>query len=96
MITKTLEISTGNITSKTDTWLTDMTKKGHGMLYVTSIDSGYYVRVPSNFNIFSDDEWGSVPVDLAMLLGYAKALGCSTILLDGDAELLDALPSYDW
>lgn len=38
----------------------------------------------------------TIPADLRGVLAYAESLGASWVMLDRDAETIDALPSWNW
>lgn len=54
-------------------------------------DSGYilYAMEPAH-------RLPGIPADLLAIYDYALKYGCQNILLDKDADTVDALPTYDW
>ncbi|WP_436528315.1 hypothetical protein [Actinoplanes sp. HUAS TT8] len=65
---------------------------------VTAHDTGYgwLPYVPSVLAEHRADHPATVPEEVWRLWDYASRFGASYILLDSDADRVDALPSWDW
>lgn len=63
-----------------------------GIVRYAKDEYGWFVFVPPSPVI---DEL-NLPDDLRRLLHYARDLQCDWVMLDRDAEAIDALPTYDW
>lgn len=99
VITRTLELSTGNVCKDTRDWLQDrVDTKDNGLQPVIIYEKGqygYFVGVPDEIDPDAVES-GKLPADLYGLLTYAKALGCSRIELDMDAQGPAWLPTFEW
>lgn len=92
-------ISTAHITKETDALLkakegvkNDLPiyfpKRINGTLYG-------YIFVVAGWDEY-DERHSSCPDDLKACLQYAQSLDCAMLVLDGDCEIVDGLPVYEW
>lgn len=55
------------------------------------------VSTPYDWFVWCGDEIEEdVPADLATVIRHARALDADYILFDADAEMSDALPTFEW
>ncbi|WP_442951658.1 DUF5983 family protein [Paenibacillus sp. GYB003] len=84
-----LKLSTSHIHPKSNQWLSD---DEQGVLAVFDKHIyGYWILVPD-----AEADLKDVPDDLQHILRFASELGCSWIMLDGDGQVIEELPTYDW
>lgn len=89
-----LDLSTGHISQETcNGWL----KEDPQNLVIAEYEWGYFVSVPSDtadtpLEVLAQD----MPEDLAKVLEYARANGCTIVRFDGAGYEMDELPTYDW
>jgi len=57
---------------------------------------GWLLSVPGNLTEHRGDHVDSVPDEVWRLWEYAHQYGATYILLDAEADRVDALPSWDW
>jgi len=57
---------------------------------------GWMLNVPGNLTEHRADYSGTVPDEVWRLWEYAHRFGAAYVLLDADADRVDALPSWDW
>lgn len=93
-IYKYLDISTAHITPETDTYLSKAARDKYNPLIVYKKERGYFVNVPDED--YLDDIEEFIPGDLAACLGFAAKHGCNWLVLDGDAEIIKELKTYEW
>jgi hypothetical protein len=94
MIVKMLDISTAHITDSTAVWLTDVGVNGSSPIIVyEKAEYGWLVFVP---DMWDEGRADQTPGDLLAVITYAKAIGCTWVMLDCDGERIPELPIYDW
>ena len=91
-IYKYLDISTAHITEKTDEFLRKQSEDEYGELIVYKKEHGYFICVPYDL----DEIEMHIPSDLVKCLVLAEKHRCNWLVLDGDAEVIDELETYDW
>lgn len=92
-IYKYLDISTAHITKKTDMFLNRQAKFDYySPLIVYKKECGYFINVPDDL----DEMEMHLPNDLVECLGFAKKHDCYWLVLDGGAEIIDELKTYEW
>lgn len=57
---------------------------------------GTFMWVPDDPQESNDGMAEPIPVEVVAVQLYARNLGCDYVLFDRDAEIDDALPSWDW
>ena len=68
----------------------------------TSDDNyGWLLHVPDDPDGYTadyteTDEADGLPAEVLAIQRFARGLGCDYVLLDRDAERIDALPAWDW
>ena len=82
-IRKFLDLSTAHISGKTNSWL-----ESEGRPSIHQTDAGWFLWC----SLFNEE----MPRDLLTVVAYARGLGCCYVMLDRDAELIEALPTYEW
>jgi len=88
-IRKMLELSTAHISPEANQWLSE---DEHGELIVYDKHIyGYWILVPETGTELTD-----VPKEVRDIIQIAVNEGCSWIMLDGDAPIVDGLPTFDW
>ena len=55
---------------------------------------GWLVYAPEGSG--GPDEEGDWPEELLPIVKLARDNGCASVLFDGDAPMIDRLPSFDW
>ena len=90
-IYKYLDLSTAHITRETDRFLDRESQWQLTEIIVYNKERGYFICVPENIN-----ELVNVPKDLKACLKLAQKHGCSWLVLDGDAEIVEGLKTYEW
>ena len=96
---KVLTISTGHVTEATATLLD--ANEAAGTVSYTKDEYGWLVYVPMNMPEKphvddEDDPIGQRPADIHTCMLFACKLGCTWLMLDKDATLIDELPAYKW
>ena len=91
-IYKYLDISTAHIKPETDEFLRRQAKNEYGNLIVYPKECGYFICVPYDL----DEIEMNIPSDLASCLGLAMENDCYWLVLDGGAEVIDELETYEW
>lgn len=90
-IYKYLDLSTAHITPETDRFLDRESQWQLSEVTVYNKERGYFVHVPEKIS-----ELVNVPNDLKKCLKLAKKHGCNWLVLDGDAEIVEGLKTYEW
>lgn len=93
-IYKYLDISTAHITKETDEFLKRQVENDNSPLIVYKKECGYFVCVPDEDDL--DEIEMHIPSDLASCLGLALNHNCQWLVLDGGAEIIDELKTYEW
>ena len=93
-IYKYLDISTAHITLETNGYLRKAVRDEYDPLIVYKKYGGYFISVPDEE--YLDDIEEFIPGDLAACLGFALKHGCNWLILDGDAEIIKELKTYEW
>lgn len=95
MIQNMLEVSTANINEDTAKWLVQQAKKteDNKMDLIVYEKGTYGMFIPIYIDMFKGKD---IPDQLIFLIGYAVGKGCSWVMIDRDAEVIDELPTYDW
>lgn len=96
-IFKTLCLSTAHIPGATDAFLDAEAQRGDWSLPVYSMDVGWRIGVD-----FGHDT--HVPAltalrghpELAKLIDLARENGCAYLVLEGDGDVVEGLPVFDW
>jgi hypothetical protein len=62
---------------------------------------GWLLHVPDDPDGYAadyaeTDEADGLPAEVLVIQRFARGLGCDYVLLDRDAERIDALPAWDW
>ena len=91
-IYKYLDISTAHITPETDEFLWKQLGDEYSELIVYRKIRGYFINVPDLFDL----EEMAMPSDLRKCLEFAIKHNCFWLVLDGDAEVIDELETYEW
>ena len=89
-IESALVLSTAHITEQTSALLTS--DAIDGLAVYPKGEYGFFVYVPEE----SSEDISDCPKDLMACIEAAKERGCEWLMLDRDAETLEALPTYDW
>lgn len=90
-IYKYLDLSTAHITPETDRFLDIESQWKLSEVIVYNKERGYFVHVPEKIS-----ELVNVPSDLKNCLKLAQKHGCNWLVLDGDAEIVEGLKTYEW
>ena len=92
-IHKYLDLSTAHITEQTNTFLYRELQWRLSELIVHDKTRGYFIHVPESLEKLKQMD---IPKDLKACLRLAQKHKCNWLVLDGDAETVDCLKTYDW
>lgn len=95
MIYKTLDISTAHYSQETDDFLWNVVDKMQDVSFAV-IPTGTGFIIPVTFPVLDKDDLAVIPSELAFVMGYAAANGCSYIRFDRDGDIIDDLPTWEW
>lgn len=93
MITKMLEVSTGNLSEETAKRID--AKEDLGLVVYNKGEYGWFIFVPY-FTELEAEDVDKIPQDLLLVLAYAKANQCNWVMFDRDVDPIHALPVYEW
>lgn len=92
-------ISTAHITRETDALLKakEGVKNDLPIYFPKRIEGTLYgyIFVVAGWDEY-DERHSCCPDDLKACLQYAQSLDCAMLVLDGDCEIVDGLPVYEW
>jgi hypothetical protein len=57
---------------------------------------GWLMFVPNHPGQPAEHNGEQIPDAVMTILRYARAAGCDYVLLEADADQIDALPTWDW
>lgn len=86
-----LAVSIGHITQETMAWMRH--PPADAPFAIAPYQHGAFVSVPSDVQII--DEL-ACPEDLRVVMQHACRAGCLAIRFDSDADVIQALPYFDW
>ena len=89
-ITKMITISTAHIKESTTSFLDETL-----LLPVYPSDYFYTIWIEDDTEYY-DTFKNEIPNDLLACIMFAHNLGCQWLCLDGDGEIVDELPVYEW
>lgn len=92
-IYKYLDLSTAHITEQTNTFLNRESQWQIADVIVYRKDCGYFVCVPESLEELKQMD---IPKDLKACLRLALKHKCNWLVLDGGAEIVDGLKTYEW
>lgn len=92
-IYKYLDLSTAHITPETDRFLDRESQWQLSEVIVYNKERGYFVHVPKDLEKLKQMD---IPKDLKACLRVAQKHGCNWLVLDGDAEIVEGLKTYEW
>lgn len=96
MIYKTMDISTGHITSYTAEWLNrQMTVEFSAVIVYPKSTYGWFISLPE-FGSEGSERIAKIPYDLLLVMAYARGKDCEWLVLDRDADENGDLPIYEW
>lgn len=91
-IYKYLDISTAHISEKTNEFLSRQAENEYSSLIIYKKECGYFINVPEDL----DEIEMFTPSDLIECLDFAKKHDCYWLVLDGGAEIINELKTYEW
>ena len=57
---------------------------------------GWLIFVPNHPGQSDEHDGAQIPDVVLTILRYAPAAGCDYVLVEADADRIDALPTWDW
>ena len=90
-ITKMVTISTAHIKESTKSFLDETL-----LLPVYPSDDFYIIWIEDDTESYLKPFKNAIPNDLWACIMFAHNLGCQWLCLDGDGEIVDELPIYEW
>lgn len=97
MIEKMLTLSTAHVSEDTAALLEDTLQQTLGtapFICFQKDDYGWFVHVPADVSM--RESLDTFPEDLRTCMDHARAEGCTWLMFDRDADLVEGLPAYDW
>ena len=90
-ITKMVTISTGHIKESTVEFLDNSL-----ILSIYRTPYNYTIWIENDTKNYFEDCKTEIPNDLWACIMFAHNLDCQWLCLDGDGEIVDELPVYEW